>query len=114
MESRHSRTLRPLRADLLPAALARYPTATRLDLTLCVRVLDTALASTAVSALHAINLSFSYGFGAVGVSELAIAYPGLVDLNLSNVVDPQGRHRGRGGAGQGTPEALAGPLEAAH
>ncbi|KAL5674892.1 hypothetical protein ACJX0J_011023, partial [Zea mays] len=86
-ESRHRRTLRPLRADLLPAALARYPTVTRLDLTLCVRVPDAALASVAVSALHAVNLSCSRGFSAAGVSELAIAYLGLVDLDLSNVVD---------------------------
>jgi hypothetical protein len=48
---------------------------------------DTALALTVVSALHAVNLSCSRGFGAAGVSELAIAYPGLVDLDLSNVVD---------------------------
>ncbi|CAD6255195.1 unnamed protein product [Miscanthus lutarioriparius] len=36
-ESRHRRTLRPLRADLLHAALVRYPCATRLDLSLCAR-----------------------------------------------------------------------------
>jgi hypothetical protein len=83
MKSRH----RPLRADLLPTALARYSTATRLDLTLCMRVPDTALASAVVSALHVVNLSYSHGFGAAGVSELAIAYPGLIDLDLSNVVD---------------------------
>src|SRR6266540_2726420 len=36
-ESRHRRLLRPLRANLLPAALARYPSASRLDLSLCPR-----------------------------------------------------------------------------
>ncbi|ONM20096.1 F-box/LRR-repeat protein 3 [Zea mays] len=90
-ESSHRRTLRPLRADLLPAALARYPTATRLDLTLCARVPDAALASAAVSgsssALRAVDLSCSRGFSAAGVSELAVACPGLVDLDLSNGVD---------------------------
>jgi F-box and leucine-rich repeat protein 2/20 len=34
-ESQHRQTLRPLHADLLPAALAWYTTATCLYLTLC-------------------------------------------------------------------------------
>ena len=89
-ESRHRRTLRPLRADLLPAALARYPSATRLDLSLCARVPDAALASAVVSgssSLRAVDLSRSRGFGSAGVAALAASCPGLADLDLSNGVD---------------------------
>jgi len=89
-ESRHRRTLRPLRADLLPAALARYPSATRLDLSLCARVPDAALASavsgSSSSALRAVDLSRSRGFGAAGVAALAASCRGLADLDLSNGV----------------------------
>ena len=56
----HRRLLRPLRADLLPAALARYPSTSRLDLSSCARVPDAAL--TAVpsgSSLRALDLSRS-------------------------------------------------------
>ncbi|CAD6258777.1 unnamed protein product [Miscanthus lutarioriparius] len=89
-ESRHRRVVRPLRPDLLPAALARYPCATRLDLSLCARVPDAALASavsSSCSALRAVDLSRSRGFGAAGVTALAASCPGLADLDLSNGVD---------------------------
>ncbi|CAD6269072.1 unnamed protein product [Miscanthus lutarioriparius] len=89
-ESRHRHVVRPLRTDLLPAALARYPCATRLDLSLCARVPDAALASAVVSgpsALRAVDLSRSRGFGAAGVAALAASCPGLADLDLSNGVD---------------------------
>ena len=84
-ESRHRRTLRPLRADLLPAALARYPCATCLDLSLCARVPDAALSSSScsASAIRAVDLSRSRGFGAAGVAALAASCPGLADLDLS-------------------------------
>ena len=89
-ESRHRHVVRPLRTDLLPAALARYPCATRLDLSLCARVPDAALASavsSSCSALRAVDLSRSRGFGAAGVAALAASCPGLADLDLSNGVD---------------------------
>ncbi|CAO2147398.1 unnamed protein product [Urochloa humidicola] len=87
-ESRHRRTLRPLRADLLPAALARYPSASRLDFSLCARVPDAALAAAATvpsvsSSLRALDLSRSSGFGAAGLAALAGACPDLADLDLS-------------------------------
>uniref|UniRef100_A0A0Q3P030 COI1 F-box domain-containing protein n=2 Tax=Setaria TaxID=4554 RepID=A0A0Q3P030_SETIT len=89
-ESRHRRLLRPLRADLLPAALARYPSASRLDFSLCARVPDAALAavsSSSGSSLHAVDLSRSWGFGAAGLAALAGPCPDLADLDLSNGVD---------------------------
>ncbi|KAG2614519.1 F-box/LRR-repeat protein 3-like isoform X1 [Panicum virgatum] len=86
-ESRHRRLLRPLRADLLPAALARYPSASRLDLSLCARVPDAALAAVpSGSSLRALDLSLSGGFGAAGLAALAGACPDLADLDLSNGV----------------------------
>nr|CAB3462824.1 unnamed protein product [Digitaria exilis] len=84
-ESRHRRVLRPLRADLLPAALARYPSVSRLDLSLCARVPDAALAAVP-SSLRAVDLSRSSGFGAAGIAALARTCPGLADLDLSNGV----------------------------
>ncbi|CAD6268921.1 unnamed protein product [Miscanthus lutarioriparius] len=88
-ESRHRRAVRPLRADLLPAALARYPCATRLDLSLCARVPDAALSSSScsASAIRAVDLSRSRGFGAAGVAALTSSCPELADLDLSNGVD---------------------------
>ncbi|WVZ54892.1 hypothetical protein U9M48_005632 [Paspalum notatum var. saurae] len=91
-ESRHRRTLRPLRAELLPAALARYPRAPRLDLTLCARVPDAALAAVAAApgaaaSLRALDLSRSAGFGAAGLAAVAGACAGLEDLDLSNGVE---------------------------
>ncbi|CAM0152185.1 unnamed protein product [Urochloa decumbens] len=87
-ESRHRRILRPLRADLVPAALARYPSASRLDLSLCARVPDAALAAvpSGSSSLRAVDLSRSSGFGAGGLAALATACPDLADLDLSNGV----------------------------
>nr|CAB3488843.1 unnamed protein product [Digitaria exilis] len=84
-ESRHRRIIRPLRADLLQAALARYPSVSRLDLSLCARVPDAALAAVP-SSLRAVDLSRSSGFGAAGIAALARACPGLADLDLSNGV----------------------------
>jgi F-box and leucine-rich repeat protein 2/20 len=86
-ESRHRRVLRPLRAELLPAALARYPSATTLDLSLCPRVTDATLAAVSAPSIHAVDLSRSCGFGAAGLAALAKACPELADLDLSNGVD---------------------------
>ncbi|XP_062197824.1 F-box/LRR-repeat protein 3-like isoform X2 [Phragmites australis] len=89
-ESRHRRILRPLRANYLPAALARYPSASSLDLSLCPRVTDatlTAVSGSAAPSLRAVDLSRSRGFGAAGLAALAAACPDLADLDLSNGVD---------------------------
>ncbi|XP_039840463.1 F-box/LRR-repeat protein 3-like [Panicum virgatum] len=86
-ESHHRRLLRSLRAHLLPAALARYPSASRLDLSLCARVPDAALAAVpSGSSIRALDLSRSRGFGTAGLAALAGACPDLADLDLSNGV----------------------------
>ncbi|OEL20412.1 hypothetical protein BAE44_0018569 [Dichanthelium oligosanthes] len=89
VESRHRRLLRLLRIDLIAAALARYPSASHLDFSLCARVPDAALAavSGSSSSLRAIDLSRSWGFGAASLAALARACPDLADLDLSNGLD---------------------------
>ncbi|CAL9197586.1 unnamed protein product [Musa hybrid cultivar] len=89
-ESRHRRALTPLRSDLLPAALARYPLASRLDLSLCPRITDAALASVSGalrSSLRSIDLSRSRGFSQAGIGNLAVNCAALVEINLSNATD---------------------------
>ncbi|KAE9610829.1 putative F-box domain, leucine-rich repeat domain, L domain-containing protein [Lupinus albus] len=49
IESKHRRTLTPLRTDHLPAVFNRYPSVTDLDLTLCPRVTDKSLALVAAA-----------------------------------------------------------------
>lgn len=87
-ESRHRRVLRPFRPDLLPAALARYPAISHLDLSLCPRLPDAALAALpAAPFVSAVDLSRSRGFGAAGLAALVAAFPNLTDLDLSNGLD---------------------------
>uniref|UniRef100_A0A0D3HQI1 F-box/LRR-repeat protein 15-like leucin rich repeat domain-containing protein n=1 Tax=Oryza barthii TaxID=65489 RepID=A0A0D3HQI1_9ORYZ len=87
-ESRHRRVLRPFRPDLLPAALARYPAISHLDLSLCPRLPDAALAALPVAPfVSAVDLSRSRGFGAAGLAALVAACPNLTDLDLSNGLD---------------------------
>ena len=72
---------------LRPTELAHYPAATTLDLSLCPRVPDAALAAVPTgSSLRALDLSRSGGFGAAGLAALAGACPDLADLDLSNGV----------------------------
>ncbi|URE44519.1 Leucine Rich Repeat family protein [Musa troglodytarum] len=89
-ESRHRRALTPLRSGLLPAALARYPSVSRLDLSLCPSVTDAALASVGGalrSSLRSINLSRSRGFSYAGIESIAVNCAALVEINLSNATD---------------------------
>ncbi|OAY62570.1 F-box/LRR-repeat protein 3 [Ananas comosus] len=89
-ESRHRRALRPLRAELLPAALARYPAVSRLDLSLCRRVGDAALGCVAAalrSTLRSIDLSRSRSFSPAGLESLAVSCAALVEIDLSNATD---------------------------
>ncbi|KAJ8461069.1 hypothetical protein OPV22_033995 [Ensete ventricosum] len=89
-ESRHRRALTPLRSDLLPAALAHYALASRLDLSLCPRITDATLASVngaLRSSLRSIDLSRSRGFSQAGVGNLAVNCAALVEINLSNATD---------------------------
>ncbi|RWW61036.1 hypothetical protein BHE74_00031920, partial [Ensete ventricosum] len=89
-ESRHRRALTPFRSDLLPAPLAHYALASRLDLSLCPRITDTTLASVngaLRSSLRSIDLSRSRGFSQAGVGNLAVNCAALVEINLSNATD---------------------------
>lgn len=91
IESRHRRTLKPLRAELLPRTFHRYPFVTHLDLSLCPRVDDKTLnvisSSTWNATLHSINLSRSRFFTNVGLSRLFAGCSGLVDVDLSNATE---------------------------
>ncbi|KAK1283849.1 hypothetical protein QJS10_CPB21g01471 [Acorus calamus] len=83
VESSHRRTLRP---DLLPVALRRYPSASRLDLSLCPRVTDAALSSLPVSpSLATVVLSSrSVGISRYGVAGLVDRCRNLVEIDLSD------------------------------
>ncbi|XWS53399.1 hypothetical protein CRYUN_Cryun11dG0154100 [Craigia yunnanensis] len=87
IESRHRKTLKPLRTELLPRTLHRYPFVSHLDLSLCPRVDDNTLnviSSTWKATLHSINLSRSRFFTNVGLSSLLVNCSGLVEVDLSN------------------------------
>ncbi|KAH0458314.1 hypothetical protein IEQ34_013629 [Dendrobium chrysotoxum] len=89
-ESRHRRTLRPLRLDLMPAVLSRYLSISHLDLSYCPRVSDGVLAwiATAVGpSLLSIDLSRSRSFSHFGLGSLAAGCMSLVEINLSNTND---------------------------
>ncbi|KAG0473725.1 hypothetical protein HPP92_015582 [Vanilla planifolia] len=89
-ESLHRRDLRPLRSDLIPAILSRYPSVCQLDLSLCPRVSDGNLDSIAAalgSSLLSIDLSRSRSFSNLGLNSLVSKCESLVEINLSNGVD---------------------------
>ncbi|XP_072955162.1 F-box/LRR-repeat protein 3-like [Typha angustifolia] len=89
-ESRHRRMLRPLRSDLIPTVLSRYPSVTHLDFSLCPRVGDGSLAAVAGSlrsSVRSVDLSRSRSFSHVGIESLAVNCAGLVEINLSNRTD---------------------------
>ncbi|XP_068668905.1 F-box/LRR-repeat protein 3 [Aristolochia californica] len=88
VESRHRKTLKPLRPDLLPSILSRrYRSLRSLDLSLCPRVSDktlTTIAHLCRSTLLSINLSKSKLFSHVGLSDLVLNCEFLVEIDLSN------------------------------
>ncbi|XP_017983212.1 PREDICTED: F-box/LRR-repeat protein 3 isoform X2 [Theobroma cacao] len=87
IESGHRKTIKPLRAELLPRTLHRYPFVSHLDLSLCPCVDDSTLnmiSSTWKATLHSINLSRSRFFTNVGLSSLFVNCSGLVEVDLSN------------------------------
>ncbi|KAF7812130.1 F-box/LRR-repeat protein 3-like [Senna tora] len=90
IEAKHRRTLTPLRSELLPSILKRYPFVTQLDLSLCARVSDNSLNFIAKSyraTLQRIDLSRSKFFSANGLSSLALNCKNLVELDLSNATE---------------------------
>lgn len=87
IESRHRKSLKPLRSELLHRTLHRYPSISHLDLTLCPRVSDatlTSLSATWHSTLRSINLSRSRDFTGIGLLRLSTGCSSLVQIDLSN------------------------------
>ncbi|KAK6943214.1 Leucine-rich repeat [Dillenia turbinata] len=90
IESRHRRTLKPLRSEHLTTILSRYPQVTSLDLSLCPRITDSSLnviSHVYKSNLKSVDLSRSKFFSHVGISNLAMNCTNLVELDLSNATE---------------------------
>ncbi|XVE79871.1 hypothetical protein DITRI_Ditri14bG0091700 [Diplodiscus trichospermus] len=90
LESRHRNTLKPLRTQLLPRILHRYPSVSHLDLSLCPRVDDNTLnviSSAFKATLLSINLSRSRFFTNVGLSSLFVNCSDLLEVDLSNATE---------------------------
>uniref|UniRef100_A0A7C9D5J3 F-box/LRR-repeat protein 15-like leucin rich repeat domain-containing protein n=1 Tax=Opuntia streptacantha TaxID=393608 RepID=A0A7C9D5J3_OPUST len=84
IESKHRRTLRPLRSEHLPSLLKRYSQISRLDLTLCPRITDASLSAVAGDALRSVDLSRSSFFTGNGLAAVVARCRNLVELDLSN------------------------------
>ncbi|XXG39856.1 hypothetical protein AAC387_Pa01g0714 [Persea americana] len=90
VQSRHRKTLKALRIDLLPSVLRRYLSVSHLDLTLCPRVADCSLSAVAAachSSLRSIDLSRSRSFTHAGIADLVSNCRFLVEMDLSNATD---------------------------
>ncbi|KAI4353482.1 hypothetical protein L6164_002428 [Bauhinia variegata] len=87
IESKHRRTLKPLRSEHFPCVFNRYPFVSHLDLSLCPRVSDNSLnfiANSYKDTLRRIDLSRSKFFSGNGLMSLAFNCKNLVELDLSN------------------------------
>jgi len=90
IESRHRKSLTPLRSEHLTKILNRYPNVTHLDLSLCPRITDSSLKVTSVilnKTLRSIDLSRSMLFTHVGLSNLVSNCSNLVEIDLSNATE---------------------------
>uniref|UniRef100_A0A5B6ZCA3 Putative F-box/LRR-repeat protein 3 n=2 Tax=Davidia involucrata TaxID=16924 RepID=A0A5B6ZCA3_DAVIN len=90
IESRHRKTLKPLRSEHLTAILNRYPYVTHLDLSLCPRISDnslTVISFVCKKMLRSIDLSRSKFFSHVGLSNLVMNCSNLVEIDLSNATE---------------------------
>ena len=84
IESKHRRTLRPLRSEHLPSLLKRYSQIWGLDLTLCPRITDASLSAVAGDSLRSVDLSRSSFFTGNGLAAVVARCRNLVELDLSN------------------------------
>ncbi|XP_027177174.1 F-box/LRR-repeat protein 3 [Coffea eugenioides] len=94
IESRHRKTLKPLRPEHLTKILNRYPCVTNLDLSLCPRITDSSLAVISTASkemLRSIDLSRSKFYSHVGLSNLVMNCGNLVEINLSNATELKDR-----------------------
>ncbi|KAK7349735.1 hypothetical protein VNO77_07356 [Canavalia gladiata] len=90
VEAKHRRALRPLRAEHLPAIVARYPSVKDLDLSLCPRVGDGALSLVSGAykeSLRRLDLSRSRFFTGNGLLSVGVSCSNLVELDLSNATE---------------------------
>ncbi|KAL3536581.1 hypothetical protein ACH5RR_005042 [Cinchona calisaya] len=90
IESRHRKTLKPFRPEHLTKVLNRYPYVTNLDLSLCPRITDSALAAISNASkemLRSIDLSRSKFFTHAGLSNLVMNCGNLVEIDLSNATE---------------------------
>ncbi|PSS32724.1 F-box/LRR-repeat protein [Actinidia chinensis var. chinensis] len=88
IESRHRKSLKPLRSEHLTNILSRYPNVTHLDLSLCPRITDASLSLISRSKmLRSIDLSRSKFFTHVGLSNLVTNCSSLVEIDLSNATE---------------------------
>lgn len=90
IESRHRKTLKPLRPGHLTKILNRYPYVTNLDLSLCPRITDSSLAVISTASkemLRSINLSRSKFYSHAGLSNLVMNCGNLVEIDLSNATE---------------------------
>lgn len=90
IESKHRRTLKPLRSEHLPSILTRFPHISVLDLTLCPRITDFSLsiiASTCAKSLRFIDLSRSKFFTGNGLAILVANCRNLTALDLTNATE---------------------------
>ncbi|CAN1276874.1 F-box/LRR-repeat protein 3 [Linum perenne] len=89
-ESRHRRSVKPLRHEHLPRILSRYRSVSRLDLSLCPRISDGSLSLISGSCgetLRSIDLSRSRFFSYGGLVSLAVNCKNLVEIDLSNATE---------------------------
>ncbi|XP_065853494.1 F-box/LRR-repeat protein 3 [Euphorbia lathyris] len=90
LESKHRKSLKPLRQQHLPRILNRYPHLTHLDLSLCPRINDnslTVISNICNDSLRSIDLSRSRLFSYNGLINLALNCKNLVDIDLSNATE---------------------------
>ncbi|WCJ27964.1 F-box/LRR-repeat protein 3 [Euphorbia peplus] len=90
LESKHRKSLKPLRQQHLPKILPRYPNISHLDLSLCPRVNDnslTVISNVCTDSLRSIDLSRSRLFSYNGLINLAVKCKNLVEIDLSNATE---------------------------
>jgi F-box and leucine-rich repeat protein 2/20 len=87
VESRHRRSITPLRSELLPSILSRYNSISHLNLTLCPFLTDASLSSIASllgPSLRSIDLSGSRSYTHKGIEYLANKCLNLEEIDISN------------------------------
>ncbi|KAG8377089.1 hypothetical protein BUALT_Bualt09G0132100 [Buddleja alternifolia] len=90
IESRHRKSLKPLRSEHLTKVLNRYPYVSNIDLSLCPIITDTSLgviSSNCKQKLRSITFSRSKFFSHLGLSDLVMNCRNLIEIDLSNATE---------------------------